>query len=188
MKTVARNNSIAALMLPAAAARALPRIVLVIVASASAVVCGCASSGTTNARYPRRPPGCELSVYHTTVPGVPAWDDLGVAEAVCNIGVPVAECLRMLRAEACRLGGDILYNVPRKPFRPRDQVMQFRGQVAHTRQAGAAPAEGEERAPSKEDDLPPPASAEESAGPVTPLPSAHPPGAPEPPPEKEASP
>jgi hypothetical protein len=153
------------------------------------VVGGCASSGTNNARYPRRPPGCELTVYHTAVPSIAAWDDLGVAEAVCNIGVPVAECLRMLRAEACRMGGDILYNVPRKPFRPRDQVMQFRGQVAHTRQAGVHAdtrrGDDDERQPAKDSDLPPPASAEESAGPVTPLPSAHAPGAPEPPPEKE---
>jgi len=161
-----------------------------------AVLCGCASSGSANARYPRRPPGCELAVYHTAVPGSAAWDDLGVAEAVCNIGVPVAECLRMLRAEACRMGGDILYNVPRQPFRPRDQVMQFRGQVAHTRQRGANPAdeqhEGDEREKAKDDndgDVPAPASAEEAAGPVTPLPSAHPPGASEPAaPEKAAAP
>jgi hypothetical protein len=103
----------------------------------ASVLGGCASGGSASARYPRRPPGCELAVYHTAVPGLAAWDDLGVAEAVCNIGIPVAECLRMLRAEACRMGGDVLYNVPYKPFRPRDQVMQFRGQVAHTRQPGA---------------------------------------------------
>ena len=118
----------------------------------------------TAARYPRRPAGCELAVYHTPVPGVPVWDDLGVAEANCHISSTAVECIRMLKAEACRMGGDIIYNVPRKPFRPRDQVLQYRGQVAHTR-AGA---------PKKDEDpnLPPPASPEEAAGPVVPLPAA----------------
>lgn len=144
---------------------------------------GCAAAKSGDPRYPRRPAGCELAVYNTPVPGVAAWDDLGVAEAACNITMPVAECLRMLRAEACRLGGDLLYNVPRNPYRPRDRVMVFRGQVAHTRSATAKRADahegdGEHQPEASGDDAeaPPPASAEEAAGPVVPLPSAHPPG------------
>jgi hypothetical protein len=187
VKTVAPNPP---LVVPAAAARAAG--VLMVLLTSVAALGGCASGGTTNARYPRRPPGCALAVYHTAVPGIAAWDDLGVAEAVCNIGIPVAECLRVLRAEACRMGGDILYNVPRTPFRPRDQVMQFRGQVAHTRHAGAghaeAPHDGEGGERAKEDELPPPATAEEAAGPVTPLPSAHAPGEAEPTPPEKSSP
>jgi len=55
----------------------------------------------------------------------------------------------------------MLYNVPRSPMRPSDQVMVLRGQVAHTRSG----------APKREDDadLPPPATAAESAQPVVPL-------------------
>lgn len=105
-----------------------------------------------------------MAVYETAVPGVVAWDDLGVAEAACHINDPVAECLRRLKAEACQMGGDILYNVPRKPLRPRDQVLVYRAQVAHTRKAALQKPD--------DPDMPPPASAEESAGPVVPLPSA----------------
>ncbi|MES1207980.1 MAG: hypothetical protein ABUS79_18755 [Pseudomonadota bacterium] len=115
------------------------------------------------ARYPRRPPSCEVALYHTPVPGVPAWDDLGLAEATCHISGSATECLRLLKAEACRLGGDIIYNVPKQPFRPRDQVLLFRGQVAHTR---SKPIKKDE-----DPDLPPPASPEEAAGPIVPLPS-----------------
>jgi len=92
--------------------------------------------------YPRRPPGCKVALYHTATPGVRTWDDLGVAEIGCHIDVGQPQCLQRLREEACRLGGDILYNVPEKPLRPRDQVMVFRGQVAHTRAPdGGAPEE-----------------------------------------------
>jgi hypothetical protein len=114
-------------------------------------------------RYPRRAPGCELAVYHTPVPGIPAWDDLGAAEAMCNINDSPGECLRILKAEACRMGGDIIYNVPRKPYRPRDQVLQYRAQVAHTRALAIKQAE--------DPDLPALASPQESALPVVPLPS-----------------
>lgn len=141
---------------------------------------GCASNqGPPDARYPRRAPGCELAIYHTATPGVLAWDDLGVAEAYCNVGGAVADCMRMLKAEACRMGGDLLYNVPRTPRRPRYQVMQLIGQVAHTRSRGATGSEHpDEKPPEKNDDAPPPASAEEAAGPVVPLPSGERPGDP----------
>ena len=92
------------------------------------------------------------------------------------------------------MGGDILYNVPHKPFRPRDQILLFRGQVAHTRAPGAKHERDsdDDRPKPKDEDTPPPASSEESAGPVVPLPSAHPPGASQPappaPPEKVPTP
>ena len=70
-----------------------------------------------------------------------------------------------LRAEVCRMGGDIIYQLPRKPWRPVDQAMGYRGKVAHTRRAPERDA-----APSDNDDaFPPAASAEESSGPVVPL-------------------
>jgi hypothetical protein len=121
----------------------------------------CAPHVTPSARYPQRAPGCDLTLYHTSVPGVALWDDLGVAESACHISTPEAECMRALRAEACRMGGDIIYNVPRRPYRPQDQAVLYRGQVAHSRPG----------APQKEEDqdIPAPASPEESAGPVVPL-------------------
>jgi hypothetical protein len=116
-------------------------------------------------------------VYHTAVPDVPAWDDLGIAEAGCHVSLSLSQCMQNLKAEACRLGGDLLYNVPLKPLRPTDQVMLFRGQVAHTRkglperhthhddddEGGAKAAHEPETEP------PPAASPEESGQPVVPL-------------------
>ena len=127
-------------------------------------------------KYPRRGAGCDLTLYHTAVPGAAAWDDLGIAEVGCHVTMPIGQCLAMLKAEGCRLGGDMLYNVPHSPLRPSDQVMVFRGQVAHTR-AGVTKKD-------EDADLPAPASAAEQAQPVVPLTGAGPatPGLPELPP------
>lgn len=132
---------------------------------------GCASArsadgqGAPDSRYPRRGAACELAVFYTGVPGVAAWDDIGIVEVACHINDAGAECLRRLRNESCRMGGDVIYNVPRNPFRPTAQVLVYRAQVAHTRRG--APRKTEDP------DLPPPASAEESSGPIVPLPSAN---------------
>jgi hypothetical protein len=120
------------------------------------------SAGDMRGKYPRRGSGCDIAVYHTAVPGAQAWDDLGIAEVGCHVSLPMGQCLAMLKAEGCRLGGDMLYNVPRSPLRPSDQVMVLRGQVAHTRSGKAARGE-------TEDELPPPASAAEQAQPIVPL-------------------
>ena len=56
-----------------------------------------------------------------------------MVEVACHINDPAAECLRRLRNESCQMGGDIIYNVPHQPLRPRDQVLVYRGQVAHSR-------------------------------------------------------
>jgi hypothetical protein len=102
------------------------------IAGIAAGVVGCASQPGPPPRYPPRSAGCELAIYPTSVPGVAAWDDLGPVEAVCNINSNTADCLRQLRAEACRLGGDIVYDWPKKPLRPTEQALLFRAQVAHS--------------------------------------------------------
>jgi hypothetical protein len=136
--------------------------VILVVACASAGALACATTEVQQDKYPRRPSGCDIALYHTSVPGAAAWDDLGIAEVACHVSSPLSQCLQMLKAEGCRLGGDMIYNIPRSPLRPQDQVMVFRGQVAHTRGGGP---------PKKDDDadLPPPATAAEAAQPVVPL-------------------
>ena len=115
---------------------------------------GCATGSSTDAkagpRYPRRRPGCALDVFYTPTPGVPAWDDIGVAQVGCHLDEGEIACLHRLRVEACRMGGDILYDMPRRAARPGEREMVMRARVAHTR---AAPGE-------KPDNVPAPASHE----------------------------
>jgi hypothetical protein len=153
---------------------------ITLLAAAFCLTCGTASS--TAPKYPKRGPGCELNVYHTAVPDVPAWDDLGIAEAGCHVSLSLSQCLQNLKAEACRMGGDLLYNVPLQPLRPQDQVMLFRGQVAHTRKGVPErhdrhkDDDGDDenkntanKVEEPEPEAPPPASPEEAAQPVVPL-------------------
>ena len=105
------------------------------------VLASCAGHSTA-AKFPPRRPGCTLAVFHKAVPEVAAWDDIGVARVDCHIDVGRIQCMQRLRAEACRMGGDILYDVPERPIRPTDQGFVFRGRVAHSR-AGQAPVKGQ---------------------------------------------
>jgi hypothetical protein len=127
------------------------------------LIAACASGPRAKPAYPPRKPGCALTIFHTDLPGVAAWDDLGTVEVICHVDDMEATCFSRVRAEACRMGGDIIYHMPVKPWRPKDEAIGYRGRVAHRR---AAPVK-EEVAP--DPSLPPPATAEESAGPVIPL-------------------
>ena len=117
-------------------------------------------------RYPRRPAGCKLAIYNAPIPEAVAWDDIGVIEVGCYLDDSEVTCLHRLRTEACRMGGDMVYGVPKRALRPTERAMVFRGMVAHTREA-----------PPKQDDdkhaeAPHPADA--GASPIVPLPLAAP--------------
>jgi hypothetical protein len=76
---------------------------------------------------------CDVAIYHSPVPGAAEWDDLGDARVDCTLDVGRVQCLARLRDEACRMGGDLVYDVPSKPLRPTDQGMSYRGRVARRR-------------------------------------------------------
>jgi len=125
----------------------------------------CATGSRLEAKYPPRKPGCALNIYHTDLPQVQDWDDLGKVEVICHIDDTDKTCFNRLRAEACRMGGDIIYRLPIKPWRPKEEALGYRAMVAHSRTAAAHDA----GPPDVDPTLPPPATPEESAGPVVPL-------------------
>ena len=94
-----------------------------------------ATCATAAARkYPPRRAGCELQVFTSPAPEIQggAWEDIGIAEAGCYLDESEVACLHRLRIEACRMGGDILYAVPRRAARPMERAMVMRAKVAHT--------------------------------------------------------
>ena len=93
----------------------------------------CASTPPANPKYPPRGRRCTVHVYSSSTPGVKEWDDLGMARVECPLDVGRRQCLARLREEACRLGGDLLYDVPKKGQRPGEQALVYQGHVAHTR-------------------------------------------------------
>ena len=115
--------------------RPLSILALPTLALALALAMNCATTTNPNAaKYPPRPGGCKIRVFHTPAPDVKEWDDLGVAHVDCPLDVGSLQCLRKLRMDACRMGGDILYDVPKKPLRPTEQGMVYTGHVAHTKE------------------------------------------------------
>ena len=120
----------------------------------------CATAGPR--KYPSRRPGCELQLFRSPTPQIAGgWDDIGVAEAACYLDESEVACLHRLRVEACRMGGDIVYAIPRRAFRPAERAMVIRAMVAHTLASPAA--KEKEKAESA---LPPPAASNE---PIVPL-------------------
>jgi hypothetical protein len=154
--------------------RRLRRIALALaLVSGLIVACATGSQDRAAAKYPPRRPGCALLIFRGDTPELSVWDDLGLVETICHIDETESTCYGRMRAEACRMGGDIVYHLPRKPWRPKDEAMGFRGKVAHTRHVAAK----EEVHADPTSAFPPPASAEESAGPVIPLTGPGAPGA-----------
>jgi hypothetical protein len=93
---------------------------------------GACATTARDRRYPARRPGCHLTVSHATT-ALAAWDDIGVAQVGCYLDEGEGPCLHRLKAEACRMGGDVLYAVPKTAARPGEREMTLRGRVAHTR-------------------------------------------------------
>jgi hypothetical protein len=120
------------------------------------VAVSCSGSAPRDARYPRRPPGCALQIFNG-LPEMKVWDDIGLLQVDCYLDESEVTCLNQLRTEACRMGGDIVYNVPRKALRPIERGMIYRAQVAHTREA------------KKADEAPAPAATDAGGAPIEPL-------------------
>jgi hypothetical protein len=139
-----------------------------------ALICGLralAACATTSKerKYPPRRPGCHLTVSYATAP-FGNWDDIGVAQVGCYLDEGEGPCLHRLKAEACRMGGDVLYAVPNKAARPGEREMTMRGRVAHTRAEAASKPEEAAPAPSNEPVVPLGTPARAPTPPSTPAP------------------
>jgi hypothetical protein len=107
---------------------------------AAALAVTCATSPPR--KYPPRRPGCALAVFASSTPQIAGgWDDIGIAEASCYLDESEVACMHRLRVEACRMGGDIVYGVPKRAARPLERVMVIRARVAHTIPKPAAQAD-----------------------------------------------
>lgn len=109
----------------------LPQVVsLAAIALGAAWGCG-GSSSTGNGRFPPLPPGCPVQLFHGKIAGIP-YNDIGRVDAICSTRISEAACLDELRNQTCKLGGDLVYDVPDEPQRPSPDQVRFTGRVAHT--------------------------------------------------------
>jgi hypothetical protein len=90
----------------------------------------------TDSRYPRLPEGCDVKVFRGKVSGI-VYDDIGRVDSICGNDIGNDPCLLELKKQTCKLGGDIVYEVPDEPEKPSPDKIRYTGRVAHTRASTA---------------------------------------------------
>jgi hypothetical protein len=98
----------------------------VVVAVVGAAGLGCAGG---DSRFPKRPEGCDVTVYHLS-PEVPT-ENIGPVHAACDESVSADDCMRTLKDAVCKMGGDVVWGVddPEK----KDGKIHYNGRAAHTK-------------------------------------------------------
>jgi hypothetical protein len=112
---------------------------IVCLLSLTVAILSCASHKKTDPRYPPQPVGCKVMIFRGPVASTVAYDNIGRVDMICGELIPDSDCLRGLMDEACKLGGDILYDVL-APTKPAPDKIKYDGRVAHTRISAAPPA------------------------------------------------
>jgi hypothetical protein len=80
--------------------------------------------------YPPRPPGCEVQILENA-PTSPTYN-IGAARARCGTDIGKDECIRVLKDQVCKLGGDLVWGVADTP-RVVDDKNEWSGRAAHTK-------------------------------------------------------
>ena len=102
--------------------------VAIVLAAASLAACGGGSD--RDAKYPKRPEGCEVTLYRD-IPPVPT-ENIGPVHARCGDDIAPDDCIRTLKDAVCRLGGDVVWAVD-GPDRKEDGKLHYNGRAAHTK-------------------------------------------------------
>jgi hypothetical protein len=84
-------------------------------------------------RFPARPEGCEVDVFHDQAPTVPT-DNIGTVRASCTEITSNEDCLRTLKDQVCKLGGDVVWGVEPAPVMEGGKK-HLEGRAAKTRSA-----------------------------------------------------
>jgi hypothetical protein len=96
----------------------------------------CGGNAKFDPHYPPRPAGCDVKLFHGKVAGI-VYDDIGRVDSICSNDMGRDQCVAELKNQTCKLGGDIVYDVPDDPEKPAPDKMRYTGRVAHTRIPGA---------------------------------------------------
>ncbi|WP_394823731.1 hypothetical protein [Pendulispora albinea] len=92
---------------------------------------GCGGShGAQTSQFPPREEGCAVELLQDA-PARPTVN-IGRVSASCDETVAEADCLRTLKDQACKLGGDIVWEVPTEPIRKNGRQL-WSGRAVHTK-------------------------------------------------------
>ena len=108
----------------------------------------CGGGSKTDPRYPPRADNCDVKVFRGKVAGI-TYDDIGRVDSICGADIGPQGCLDELKRQTCKLGGDIVYDVPDEPEKPSPDKLRYTGRVAHTRVATAGAASATPKGPAR---------------------------------------
>jgi len=103
------------------------RLTPLALASGLGFLVGC--GGGPPSKFPARPEGCAVKLFHDT-PDVPTTN-IGPVRAHCDRDVSQSDCLRTLFDQVCKLGGDVVWGVADTPMVDGDKNY-WEGRAAHT--------------------------------------------------------
>ena len=95
----------------------------------------CGGGKATDAQFPPRPEGCDVEVFHEDAPTRPT-ENIGPVSASCTDLVSDQDCLRTLKDQVCKLGGDVVWGVEGSPVVKADGRKHLSGRAAKSRSAG----------------------------------------------------
>jgi len=78
-------------------------------------------------KMPTRAAGCEVTVYRGAVPHGTKVTRLSEVVASCGKNDADSDCIRALQDEVCKLGGDVVYEVPAEPKEESDTMLRYEG-------------------------------------------------------------
>ena len=95
------------------------------------LVAACGGSNA-NSKYPSRAAGCDVQVFQTAP--TTQTDNIGPVSASCDDQAPTSkdDCLRELKDQVCKLGGDAVWGVDPEP-KHEDGKWKYFGRAVHTR-------------------------------------------------------
>jgi hypothetical protein len=100
-----------------------------------ALTFGCASLPPPT--LPANPPGCPVTVYRGAPPKDVEVTRLGDVFASCSKNDADSDCIRALQDEVCKLGGNVVYEVPKAPEPESDTSLRYGGVAGTTEDLSA---------------------------------------------------
>ena len=85
-------------------------------------------------KLPAKAKGCEVTVYRGAVPDGMKVTPLGEVVTDCGKNDADSDCIRALQDEVCKLGGDVVYEVPSAPEPQTDVMLRYEGIAGTTSQ------------------------------------------------------
>lgn len=99
-----------------------------------AMTLGACGGDKVDPRFPPRAEGCDVEVVQEDAPTKPV-DNIGTVNASCTDQIGNDECLRTLKDQVCKIGGDVVWGVEPAPVVKADGKKHLSGRAAKTRAA-----------------------------------------------------